>query len=1469
MSQGSLLSLSGQQKISIVGRDLRHVRFSAHRVLPSQLAHLITQSSGSFSDIDFENYNFDIENISESISKIESLPNIGRGKSQYTHFDFSSVMKQQGRNPKGLFLFEATSWNRENDYAESPSTKRLILLTDLGVILKKTVPGERLVFVQSIRSGRPVAGAEVKVMGKNGLPVVSGFTDENGQVRFKSLDDFRREKSPIAVTVETSSDFSFMPLNSKVPQLNFSKFDVGGVYSRFRESSLQAYLFSDRGIYRPGDEIRSGFIVKDSDWRKSQAQTIVEVQVRNPKGSIVKKERLKLTDVGLQEFKMKTSEVWPTGPYSIGLYLVQSEDRRMHLGSLTVKVEEFLPDRMKITARFSKTPNKGWLKPDQLKGSVLLQNLFGTPAQNRKVRTEISLSPSYPAFRSLKEYQFFDPLRSKRSYQEELAETTTNDKGEVVVDLGLDKYESASYHLNFIAEGFEAEGGRSVIASTSTLISPLDYLIGYKPEGSLNYLSKGSEMGVAVVAVDPDLKRLAVKGLKLRRIQYKPISALIKQGNGTYKYESVEKEVKLSEEDWTVADKESRLSLDTKEPGDYAYIILNEKGMELNRVRYSVMGAGNLSMDLEKNAELQVKLDKADYNPGDLVEVNIRAPYKGAGLITIERDDVYAYKWFQTDSSSSVQTIRIPKGLEGNGYVNVTFTRSLNSQEIFMSPLSVGVAPFSINKSSRINKIELKVPELIRPGSQIDIGYQSARIGKVVLFAIDQGILSVAKYQTPDPLSHFYKKKALEVTTQQILDLLLPEFELLEKRRSSQAGGAEALLGKNLNPFKRKQEKPVALWSGVKEIGPQLKNWKVTIPDYFSGQVKVIAVAVGHQSMDAHSESALVKGHFVISPNVPLMLAPGDRAIVSANVSNNVKDSGDSPEVTVRLSSSKGLLVKGEKEFKVKIAENSEKTVTFEVEAQEFLGNVDLKWETQWQDKLTERKSSLSLRPSSVYRSSIQSGVVKSQKQAEVATPRRLYSSLSKQQMQMSRLPIAVAFGLHNFLKTYPHGCTEQIVSQGFPGLLFSKNPEFGVSQKEALKSYRQLLGELRSREMPEGGVSVWPGSDIHGFFQSTYAAHYLTEAKDLGYVEGLSFLDSSLLNYLREYAERETKNLQMARVQAYAAYILTRNEKLATKALANLEEWFSGYKDDKWVSDITLLYMASAYQLMQAKDKANALLKRYQRSKDFLIDYELGVYDSNIHKLMSLFLFIKHFPERKDLYSEEDLIEIAESLGKNYNTRSAALASLAFVTYAERQKDLALLKDVKVTERSQNKTVATLRIPEKLFSAVAFSGNNEQLVLDNMGKSPIFYSQEQSGFSLPKTEPPKNQSIEVFREFLDTQGKPIEKVKVGEEVTVKLQLRSVDDKGHFNIAVVDLLPGGFEAVLDSIDRKWSSAEYVDIREDRVVLYMNSYPDVRSFTYKVKSVSRGQFVVPGIYATSMYDREVYSLGKESQIEVIP
>src|SRR5256712_3679364 len=446
------------------------------------------------------------------------------------------------------------------------------------------------------------------------------------------------------------------------------------------------------------------------------------------------------------------------------------------------------------------------------------------------------------AFPRFKDYTFYDPLRAKEGFVETLPDGLTDDNGETEFDLNLQRFASATYRLRFMAQGYEAEGGRSVAAEAAVTVSPLTYLIGYKADGDLHYVNKDSERAVEFIAIDTEAKKVAVDGLKLQMIERRYVSVLTKQSNDTYKYESVKKEILVEEKALAIPAQGLQYELPTGQPGTYAIVIRDKSGTELHRVEYAVAGQGNLSRSLEKNAELQLILKKPDYAPGEEIEMQIKAPYTGAGLITIERDKVYQYRWFKTSTTRTTQKIRLPATFEGNGYVSVAFIRDVNSDEIFMSPLSFGVAPFSVSRERRTAKITVTTPDLAKPSEPFKIRYKTDRPTRIVLFAVDEGILQLAGYKTPDPLGYFFQKRALQVKTWQILDLILPEFKRF-LAMSAPGGDAEGALGKNLTPFKRKREKPVAFWSGI--IASDTKEQEVAyqLPDYFNGTLRVIGVA--------------------------------------------------------------------------------------------------------------------------------------------------------------------------------------------------------------------------------------------------------------------------------------------------------------------------------------------------------------------------------------------------------------------------------------------------------------------------------------------------------------------------------------------------------------------------------------------------------------------------------------------------
>ncbi|HEY6783625.1 MAG TPA: MG2 domain-containing protein, partial [Gemmatimonadales bacterium] len=525
LGSGSLLSLSGDRKISIYSRDIPELLVEVGRVLPNQLQHLVTQTSLVFGATQFNNYEFDASNLTARRADTIPLPPAVPGTAHYQPYDLGPFLSA-GANPKGLFLLSAQGYDSLFKRPVGPQDRRLILLTDIGLLAKRGADGGQDIFVQSLRTGLPLAGVTVDVVGKNGLTDLSAESDADGHVHFPNLQSFDREQAPVLYSAHRGDDLSFLPIDRSDRELDLSRFDVGGVSNAVQADKLSAYLFSDRGVYRPGDTFHVGLIVKPADWQTPLAGIPLEEVITDARGLEVRRSRIRLSAQGFEELSYATAETAPTGTWTVSLYIVKDGRANALLGTTEVKIREFQPDRMAMTAHLSSESVNGWVSPDGLSARISLKNLFGTPAAGRRVTASLELTPGFPALKGLEAYHFADPQVAKETYSEDLPATTTDGSGEAEFALGLERYARATYRLRVTAEGYEADGGRSVTAEAGVVVSNQPFLIGFKPDGDLRYLHKDSERSVEFVAVGPEGTRTAARNLHLARIRITYVSVL-------------------------------------------------------------------------------------------------------------------------------------------------------------------------------------------------------------------------------------------------------------------------------------------------------------------------------------------------------------------------------------------------------------------------------------------------------------------------------------------------------------------------------------------------------------------------------------------------------------------------------------------------------------------------------------------------------------------------------------------------------------------------------------------------------------------------------------------------------------------------------------------------------------------------------------------------------------------------------
>lgn len=1581
MGDGSLLSLDGSKRVSVVSSNLPGMKIEIGRVLPDQLQHLVNLSHGTYSKPKLA-YSFKEDYIIDRFVQQRVFPKTEPGKAHYEGIDLGRYLKAgkcgvfllhlSGYDPKagikkhdaddpnattddddGGGDHEATDSDSEgNDSSANPTDTRLIVITDLGMIAKRALDGSVDVFVQSIHTGRPVAGATVSVLAVNGEPLFTQATSADGAVHFPSFKGLERDRKPSLFIVKKGEDLSFLPVAGNDRQLDFSRFDVDGERNATSTGQLSAWLFSDRGLYRPGEQIHVGMVVRAASWARSPAGVPLQVEIVDPRGITVKRQPLSVDASGFTDLQYSTADTALTGTWTINLYVVKNgkvKDGDDPIGSASVMVREFLPDQMKVQARLSdQAPMSGWVKPDGLKGVVDAQNLFGTPAQNRRVAASLTLRPTWPSFANWQGWHFFDAQHAKDTAAQALQDGRTDDHGHVEFDLDLKQYASSTYQLYFLAKAYDAESGRSVAASAQALVSPDDWLVGYRARDDLNYIQRGSPRTVRLVAIDPQTKSIPLSGLHAQLIERRYVSVLTKTDADEWQYVSKLKEVPVgSDKPLAIPAGGLDYTLPTSQPGNYALVIRNANQTEVNRIEYSVVGAANVSRSLDRNAELEVHLGKPDYRPGEQIDIAIRAPYAGNGLITIERDKVYAHAWFHSSTTSSVQHITVPRDFEGNGYINVQYVRDPSSDEIFMSPLSYGVAPFSVNMDARRNALTVDAPALVKPGQTISFKVHSAHPAKVVVFAVDEGILQVAHYKLGDPLKFFFRKRMLEVSTSQILDLILPEFEKLMKAAAAGGDGDNAL-ARQLNPFKRRHDKPVAYWSGIVDVTGE-RTFSYTVPDSFNGRLRVMAVSASPGQVGAVEGATIVRGDFVLSPNVPTTLAPGDEADVSVGVANNLTDANgkasDQPmPVTVALKTGAQLQVIGAAEQTLNLAPLHEGTVIFHVRATDLPGSGSLNFSARHGDKATQQNVDIAVRPAVAWRTQIDMARVDAGSQSVMTDLRPMYDAWASREARISTVPVVLSTGLASYLANWQHLCSEQLASAAvarlvarswpaassgssagqaqmpsdLPGLggfgstggFYGDNDGNGAQRVSNDAALAQYLDTLRSRQNAQGGFGVWVATPDADPFISAYVMHVLLDMRERGIVVPQDMIDAGN-QYLLQLANNDgLDSLDQVRQRAYAVYLLTRQGNVTTNSLAAVQQRLQQVAPNDWKNDLAAAWLAASYKLLKEDKVAGQLMDGPQHMLERKPLFNAndgdgggeGYYiDPLVRDASTLYLLARYFPERARQLSPNVMENIVGPLSHDdFDTLSAAMTMLAFDAYAHANAtSLDKLSIQEVDGHGSAKDISSIR--GNLLRAGSWSSAATQLRFVNGSSLPAWRVMSQSGFDRSVPVQPLHNGLEIVREYTDTNGQPLKKITVGEEIDVHVRVRATGKSGVTNLAIVDLLPGGFEVVpvasveLDANTADTANAQngdassrdegshaddsgngsasvpyrsrsgrpgstwqpdFVDVREDRVVIYGHASTNVQEFVYRIKADNAGHFAVPPAYGESMYDRRV-------------
>lgn len=1471
---GALLSLAGDKKLGIMARGgatAAHVNLS--KVKSSEINHLISQTYNIFSEnIEFKGWSFSVDDMAVVFRKTIHFSDPSMTKTNYASIDLGAYLDRTGGDKTGIFVIQVAPDATAAQYSD----RRLILLTNLGIIRKTNQNNSSTLFVVNLSDGTPAADTEINVLGRNGNAVWAGRTDNDGHTDIPELswNEYRDAREPVAIVARRGDDVSFIPYNATAPMVDYSKFDVDGEYY-YGDAPLNAFVFTDRGIYRAGEDMIAAGIVKNKSF-KALAGIPVRAEITDPRGRDALTKTFTLAGDGMFDIKYTIPATAATGEWQVRLYSLDSRGRvDTSLGVATFRVADFVPDNMKITTTIAGGDTDGWISVDGMRANVSLRNLFGTAATDKRITASATLTPTNFTFDAFPDYVFTPNFisgtgladgtaRASQTFTANMPDMHTDDNGAATISINFDDViPDGTYMLKLTTAGFESASGRSVRTTTTARVSNAKYLVGYHADGNLKYIARGAARNVKLVAVDHTGTAAAADNLTIRTVHRENLTSLVKDYSGYYKYQTVTRDKVIAQNALDIATDGKAIALDTANAGTYFVQILDSAERVLANIEYFVAGNENSELKSDTNAELKIKLSSNSFAAGDKIDVSITAPYTGAGLITIERDRVYAYKWFNTNTTTSVQQITLPDGFEGTGYVNVSFVRDITSRDIFTTPYAYAVAPFATKNDVRKIGVKLTTPDVVRD-HKLPIKYETDSNARLMIFAVNTGILQVAKYDLPRPLAYFFKKAALQVSTYQTLSLLLPEYKIL--REFAKTGGgdfeSDADVGMTLsNPFGRRTLPPVAFYSGIIDTqAGQSGEITFNLPEYFNGALRVFAVAANTTAVGSADTNVRVQSPVMITLSAPLVAAPNDTFDIGAVVSNQVAHSGASATADISLSTSDGLTPVATT-GKIAVPENNENVFTTSVRVGDVLGNADIKLNatiTGADDAsgVANATASLSVRPITTFTTRVHSGTINAHTAKIRGFHIDMYPEFSARTLYVSPRATVLARPLVQYLAHYEFPCTEQLVSRALPYVVAPNDDTLGTNFDESSAKIADTIRQLQSRQNINGAFELWATTDSSptpatatSVQTTAYVAQFLTLARDAGFNVPKDMLGRAI-GFLRDFAGTPIDSNDNAVAVAHAIFVITQNDYITTNYI-NLFQEYADKNIKNWQRTISGAYIAAAYKMMKQDDAADKLIAQY-RTTSPKFEYA-SMYDNNVaNDAMYNFISRRYFDTTAG--APDSVVNYVA--GGDYSSYTSAMATLALIgnaTTTDAPTVTISANSTEITGTTSGDT-QTFDIPT---DATAIDIKCEKCDRTD----GMYYALVQTGYPRATTE--SSNGISVSREYYNENGERITSANIGDRITVRVFARARTGDVIQNVAITDLLPAGFsvEAAVTG------NQNFAQIREDRVVIFTDLTRTSATFEYTADVTAAGTFSVPPIHAESMYNPSVNATGATSTFTV--
>ena len=1444
------------------------------------------------------NYNADDEgNLSDVLvnKTVETadLPKV-RGVSALNLVLPEAIQPGQNNQFRGVYLVSVDS--KDEAYLQA---SQLVSVSDIGLVARQTAD-EVLVWANSIRTTEPMQGVEITLVSSNNQSVYTLKTDGTGFVKFDKI----KEKAPgftvALLTARTTTaagqssnqdDFNFLFLPDT--QVETSRFAVEG--KRDNESGFDAFVYGDRDIYRPGETIHFNTVIRSQTWQ-SVGEIPVLIRLLAPNGREVRAFRKTTNTQGAIATDVLLDPAAVTGSYTVEVLNANN----VLLTSEPISVEEFVPDRIKVDVL---TDQSSYKSGQTITLSATATNLFGPPASDRAYEMELQLKRKVFAPAGFGDYDFSisngqpqagegDNTGKADVFLKELRQGRTNANGQATERFPISPF----YQDIGLLEGklfitvFD-ENGRPVNRLRRFDILTQATFFGVRlPD---RYVATNNPVAADLVALVPagTLQTSASATVEIVRYDYQTV---IEKKDAQIKYTTKRREKSVYTNTLLFKGGKAAFRYVPTVSGEYEIRVRRPGGQSDVSGNYAATGfyaysygsTTASSFDVSQEGQILMTLDKPAYQTGDKANVLFKAPFDGKLLVTVERNKVLEQHWLTTANKSAELSFSISNEHLPNVYVTATLIRAIDNLSL---PLTVAHGFASVPVQNADTKLPVTITAATQSRSKTKqiIRIKTAGNAQVTVAVVDEGILQLKNFKTPDPHGFFYQKRALEVGSHDLYALLYPELSLKSSRSS--VGGDGYDLERRVNPLSNGRVKLVALWSGILETGSDGEaEFSVDVPQ-FSGDLRVMAVAYKDNAFGSANSNMKVADPIVISAGVPRFLTPGDQLDLPVNLSNTTKQVAT---VTARLSLTGPLATDSLNTQKLTIQPGRESRAIFRISAgprsaKQAIGAGTITVTVNGLNETFTEKTDITVRPAASLQKITVSGAVASGQSQPLTLAGNFLPGTARASLTLSRSPVAQYGRELSYLLGYPHGCIEQTISKAFPQLYFadlakqlSANVYFvraGDSDLNPATNVRQAVQAVEGLQTQNGGFTMWPGmvaisgestpgkSNVDEW-ATAYAVHFLVEAQKAGYEVRPSVL-SSALDFLTTFTNNpatenevtfdeaggRTMHKVASRTTIYALYALAVAGKPNRPAM-------NYYKQNAGLltSDSRYLLASTFFRVGDTRSYATFLPKRFV---DNTTGRQTGGSYASPLRNLALVLDALVDTDRDNLQIPALARQLSGALKQsNYlNTQEAAFAFLALG---------------KLARQTANSTAtATLTTGGKSLGAMTGALLNLKRVPTNLplsltakGSGNVYYFAQSEGVPSGGKIAEEDNGLQVRRAYLNRGGKALGEIRQNDLVVVKITLSSTNGLNVENVVVTDLLPAGLEVenprLTEARDMPWitkpSQPDHFDLRDDRINFYTTATGTEQTFYYLARAVSKGRFIIGPVSADAMYNAEYRS-----------